>query len=74
MSRITQWFPNTIKPVNIGMYKVKSIFDRRKSYFSYWNGYTFGYAMLKNSEAMKHKDKPSICQYREWRGLAEKPE
>ena len=65
----TEWFPSKIKPARVGIYEIKAP-SMGRSYFSYWDGHSWGYRMHTIEDANAFKN--SKC-YRggvsEWRGI-----
>jgi hypothetical protein len=67
--RFSPWFPPEIKPVHVGVYQVWN-----SRIYAYWNGKKWCWAMRSVNEAKSFRITDGADQYKEWRGLAEKPD
>jgi hypothetical protein len=67
--KLTEWFPEHIKPVRVGVYEVLTVKFTAPN-FRYWNGKfwsaTYGSARL----AKKYGPGRDFYQYSVWRGIA----
>jgi len=76
MNKLTPWFPDNVKPAYVGVYENRVKFGHNGLYldgYSYWDG---EYWMMMNFTKDKTISDFEISgnQYRQLRGLAEKPE
>lgn len=68
--KLTPWFPASVKPVRVGVYRVES-----GGWYAYWNGRKFGWRDLTPSKAYANRNEATLCtKLASWCGLAEKPE
>ncbi|WP_186263311.1 hypothetical protein [Burkholderia gladioli] len=75
MSKVTEWYPASVKPVHVGVYEIQDgTSDIFGPFYSYWNGSRFGWrsALPEHAFLMRKKDTMALPVIR-WRGLAEKP-
>ena len=73
MSKMTDWFPPHIKPVNVGVYEVK--FTPKGKYESYmyaaWNGQQWS-RVARYEEMGRFHSNFAADQNKYWRGFTEK--
>lgn len=67
--KLTSWFPPSIKPVHVGMYKTHLW---GKSAWCYWSG-GWGWASKNFALANKSRGHVGAVQNKTWRGLASNP-
>jgi hypothetical protein len=70
--RLTEWFPDGVKPARPGVYETRLKGDINQ-WFQYWNGEYFGFSGGSTLDAYKNRSSKSIFSHIEWRGLAEDP-
>lgn len=75
--KLTPWFPSTVKPVHVGVYRTNLFFSGRGYYkYSYWDGKKWGWSSTLKERANPANGKDygmSPNQCKQWRGLAVKP-
>jgi hypothetical protein len=59
---LTDWFPETVKPVHVGVYETKHQNGTGATFWRYWNGRLW---LLPNTSSH------CVIQTRQWRGLRE---
>lgn len=66
-SKLTPWFPPTQDPTRDGVY----LRDPDGPWYSYWNGYFWGYLSTSPEAAVIHKNDQTNVPNVPWRGLRE---
>lgn len=80
---LTTWFPETMKPVRVGVYEVTDYNEKHRA-FAYWNGKRFGYRCwayegeIDEQEAINdalgfRRAETCLSPRCSWRGLAKEP-
>ena len=62
MSKVTKWYPSSVKPIHIGWYERRSESAAGWTYMAWWNGECFTTGV---------KNALIFADDREWRGLQE---
>jgi hypothetical protein len=75
MNKLTKWHPKHEKPVHVGVYEVKTnLAGTTCKFFSYWDGYIFGFRAISIDEAFNKRQYGTLAQpFAKWRGLMVKP-
>ena len=71
MKKETPWFPGSVRPVRVGIYKRR--WNIGVVYYSFWNGYFWGLSSVFPIFAVRDKKESSPNQSIAWRGLAREP-
>ena len=74
--KLTPWFPETVKPMRVGVYQVKLDWFNPRDWYAYWNGKRFCYRSSTGpDDALRARYcETALPRIAIWRGLAEKPE
>ncbi|WP_257835249.1 hypothetical protein [Burkholderia glumae] len=73
MSKVTDWYPASVKPVRVGVYEIQDgTSDIFGPVYSYWNGSRFGYrSSLPERAFLMRKEETMALPVIRWRGLKE---
>ena len=66
---LTPWFNPEDLPVHIGVYKTSTFEDKKRTFYSYWNGDFWGFESHNPDRALGFKDSKSGIQSKFWCGL-----
>lgn len=74
--KLTPWFPPEVKPVRVGLYRVKIGAYDNIIEWCWWagDGWCWAYPCKRDALAKEWKTTEGASQCKAWRGLAERPE
>ena len=70
-TKLTPWYPPEIKPVRVGVYKIKISANNSFDLYSHWTGQRWLHTAWSPARASEAKGN-SLYQNKTWRGLTEK--
>ena len=71
---LTPWFPASLKPARIGLYRVKwRRLGEGPAEWCWWNGSRWAWSYGTTKDALSDKETEGAHQHKLWRGLASNP-